>query len=107
MCKIVLYLSVVILFGNMPLKDKIIEYIIPYAMGTVEFDETKFEQGLRHLLRYYLARKEYTYAEIDEALARIDTNLDGAIENVEMRKKIRNAIRRVRNFARLYKNLIR
>lgn len=89
------------------IKDKIIEFIIPYAMGTVEFDEVKFEQELRHLLRYYLAREEYTYKEIDEALTKIDANLESAIENVEMRKKIRNALRKVKNFARLYKNLMR
>lgn len=73
----------------MPLKEKIVEFMIPYAIGTVEFEQTKFEEALKRLLRYYLAREEYTFSEINDTLSRIDKNLDGAIENVEMREKMR------------------
>jgi len=91
----------------MPLKDKIIHFIIPYAMNTKEFDEAKFERELRNIMRYYLARKEFTAAQILAVIDNIDKNLDAAIDDKEMCKKMHNVLRRVKNFSKLYKNLNR
>jgi len=89
----------------MSLKDKVIHIIIPYAMGAKEFDEKKFELEMRQAVKYYLGRKQY--AEIEEVLSQIDKNIDISVENVEIRKKMHNVIRRLRNFAHLYRSLSR
>ena len=91
----------------MTLKDKIVHSIIPYAMGVKDFDEKTFELELRNILKYYLSRKEFTATEIEKVLLQIDKNLDEAIKDIEVRKKMHNILRRVSNFARLYKNLSR